>query len=173
MLLSSGCGVLIGNVKPVDEKSEEYYVTDLSKSNNDWVKLDPASTSEKQRENNESTEISDVTFQSKSTASIISLNSACRPNLQKQKHDLREFTRELLFGISDITRRTEKETSVSGETALETTVRGKLNTEPMMLRTVILQHRKCVYDLMYIARPNFFKKHLDDFSRFVASLKLK
>ena len=40
----SGCGVLIGNVKPVDEKSEAYGVMDLSKESPEWRKLDPQET---------------------------------------------------------------------------------------------------------------------------------
>ena len=43
MLAGCGTGVLIGNVKPVDEKSESYGVMDLTKGNPDWIKLDPKS----------------------------------------------------------------------------------------------------------------------------------
>src|SRR4051812_47677682 len=78
----SGCA-LIGNVKPVAEKSESYGVMDLSKENPEWVKLDTSETRSGENssggsQETETTEVSDVAYQSKRNASIISLNSACR-----------------------------------------------------------------------------------------------
>src|SRR5689334_22833806 len=84
-MVFSSCSVLVGNVKPVDEKSENYGVADLSKENADWVRVE-GEKSAKSAETN--TEVADVAFQSKQTASIISLNSACRPYLDESE-DLR------------------------------------------------------------------------------------
>jgi hypothetical protein len=43
----------------------------------------------------------------------------------------------------------------------------------MMLRTFVLRRGDCVYDLMYVARPDRFAENEQDFSRFADSLKLK
>lgn len=176
--LLSGCGtgVLIGNVRPEDQKSESYGIMDLSKSNPDWVKLDPRSVdanSSAQDAATKATEVADCAFQSKSTASIISLNSACREGKDYENKDLHTLTNVLLLGSSDVTLREEKEIPVSGSSALETTIEGKINGERVMLRTVVLKRLTCVYDLVYVARPQTFDVHAEDFSHFVASLHLK
>jgi hypothetical protein len=177
MLLQSGCSLFFGSVKPVEEKSDAYGIMDLSKINSDWTRLDPKSTSD-QATNQDApppeSGISDVVFQSKSSASIISINSACK-NYKKgeEKQDLQALTNELLLGISDILLREEAKVIIEGTPALQTTVEGKLNRENMMLRTVVLQRSHCIYDLMYIARPERFKENEGDFSRFISSLRLK
>lgn len=179
LLLLDGCStgqVLIGNVKPVDEKSESYGVMDLSKGNPDWLKLDPKTEDTNptpQDAATTSTEIADVAFQSKSTAAIISLNSACRDSKDYENKDLRTLTHVLLLGSSDVTLRDEKEYSISGSPALQTTIEGKINGEKVMLRTVVIKRQTCVYDLVYVARPQTFDAHVEDFSHFVASLRLK
>ncbi|MEK6706237.1 MAG: hypothetical protein AABZ06_10655 [Bdellovibrionota bacterium] len=174
ILLTTGCGLLIGNVKPVDEKSETYGIADLSRDDPDWDKLDqPANSSEDS--NPSSSDVSDVVFQSKKTASIISLNSACRPTHgnPQTEDDLRKITNQLFLGVSNITMREEKELTVSSSPALQTTIHGKMNGELMKLRSVVLRKNHCVYDLMYIARPNSFTEKEQSFDKFAASLRLK
>jgi hypothetical protein len=166
--LASGCGLLLGTVKPVEEKSEDYRVLDLSKADSDWIKLPPAPLKD-----SATSESSDVTFQSKKTASIISLNTACRQSLENQKQDLHSFTQELLLGIGDITKHTEREMTVQGTAALETTIQGQLNAQQTMLRVIVLHEGACIYDLMYISRPEFFDTYEAEFARFVGSLRIK
>lgn len=179
LVTSSGCSVVVGNVKPLEEKSTTYGVMDLNRSNSDWKKLDPTKTAAQ----NESvkvqdvspTEVSDVAYQSASTASIISLDSACRLSAESLNpgQDLRSITDLLLLGITDVTYRAERGMEVQKTPALETTITGSLNGEVMQLRTVVLKRQNCVYDLVYMARPTHFESQLADFSHFVASLKLK
>ncbi len=173
ILTETNCSLLIGNIKPVEEKSKSYGVLNLSKENSDWIKLSSKTTMDLMSET-ESPEsgISDVAYQSKKNASIISMNSACKSYPQKNK-DLKELARELLLGISDITPIEERNIIVAHVPALETTLKGKIDHEEMAFKTVVLNRVNCVYDLMYIARPDRFKDHLDDFSRFVSSLRLK
>jgi hypothetical protein len=177
----SGCSVVVGNVKPIEEKSTEYGVMDLSRNNADWQKLDPAKTAaqgESVKEQDVSpTEVSDVAYQSKSSASIISLDSACRlapdPSRLGAERDLKTLTDLLLLGITDVTLREERGMEVQKTPALETTIKGKLNGESMQIRTVVLKRQNCVYDLVYMSRPQYFERQLSDFSHFVASLKLR
>jgi hypothetical protein len=179
--ISSGCSVVVGNVKPIEEKSTEYGVMDLRHISPDWKKLDPAKTaaqSESVKEQDVSpTEVSDVAYQSKSTASIISLDSACRlaPDASRPgaERDLKSLTDLLLLGITDVTLREERGMEIQKTPALETTITGKLNGESMQIRTVVLKRQNCVYDLVYMSRPQYFERQLSDFSHFVASLKLR
>jgi hypothetical protein len=173
LLSTSGCGLLLGNVKPMDEKSDRYRVIDLAKADRDWVKLEPTKI-EPAKEDGATlmgNEVTDLAFQSKKTASIISLNSSCRPK-QENEEDLHEVTRLLLLGISDTSLHEEKTFTLQGVPALETTVRGQLNGESMMLRTVVVRKAGCIYDLMYISRPEFFQSQEPAFAKFAASLKL-
>jgi hypothetical protein len=165
-LFASGCAI-VGNVTPVDEKSETYQVVDLSKGSSEWSKLPPQAGA------SSDTSSSDVAYQSQKTASIVSLNSACRPTFETEHRDLKTFTNLLFLGISDITQRDEREFKLQGLPALETTLKGRLNNEEMMLRTVVLRRGECVYDLMFVARPEHFAENETDFAHFVDSLKLR
>jgi hypothetical protein len=163
----SGCGLILGNVKPLTERSETYGIADLALENPSvWMQLSSTTKDESQ-------EVPDVAFQSAKTSSIISLNSACRPKFGREEQDLKSFSDQLFLGISDVTLREEKQSDFQRSHALETTIQGKLNGEPMMLRTVVLRNGNCLYDLMYIARPEVFDVHEKDFSHFVASLRLR
>ena len=48
---NNGCSLLIGNIKPVDEKSEDYIIMDLSKYDPDWIRLN-STTLDEQTKNN-------------------------------------------------------------------------------------------------------------------------
>jgi hypothetical protein len=174
----SSCGILIGNVKPVVEKSESYGVIDLQKEKpQEWMKFVSESGSPKdgeaRDENDETTEISDVSFQSRRTASVISLNSACRASYQNTDKDLKGFTNLLFLGVSDVASRAEQEITVDGSPALQTTLEGTLNGERVRFRTVVSRKRNCVYDLVFVSRPKYFESDLPIFTTFVSSLRLR
>jgi hypothetical protein len=176
-LTQSGCSLFFGNVKPVEEKSDSYGILDLSKVNSDWTRLDPKGTTPHDQTPDApppESGISDVVFQSKKSASIISLNSACnRYKKVPQNPDLKALTRELFLGLSEMHDLEQANLIIQETPALQTTIQGKLNGESMKLRTVVLQRSHCVYDLMYIARPERFLENEDDFSHFVSSLRLR
>lgn len=171
----SGCGLLIGNIRPVDQKSDQYGVTDLSKEPSSvWTRLAPAESGVDARDPEATaTEVSDVAYQAKTSPSIVALNSACRPSVESQDKSLQELTRELLLGISEVAQRVERELTIQASPALETTLQGKMNDKAIAVRTVVLRRGSCVYDLLYMAPPTQFADHERDFSRFVASLRLK
>ena len=175
LILASGCGILVGNVRPVNEKSETYGVADLSQENKDWQKLDSASKGVDPTDPNvTSTEVADVAYQSKKTASIISINSACRPaQASAQNDNLHNDTNLLFLGFGEVTLREEKPMTLQNLPALQTTVQGKLNGEPMKVRTIVMRRSSCLYDLMYVATPVHFAENEAEFSHFIASLKLK
>ncbi len=173
-----GCSTLVGSVKPRDEKSEDYGILDLSKASPEiWRRLDdsqliPPDAQISQNTEAFSSEITDMAFQSKKTGAIISLNTSCREG-RAQISDLRPFLNELLLGISDVTERTEVPTRLSGTPALEGKIAGNMGGQATKIRAIVLSKEECVYDLMYISRPNRFPVHEADFNRFISSLRLR
>lgn len=172
LIAASGCSTLIGNVKARDQKSDDYGIADLARlPESEWTRVSPSAEVTENAIN--PSEISDVAFQSRKTASIISLNSSCRTGREADERDLRSVTNLLFLGMTDVSMRNERNVSIQDLPALETTVQGKMNGTDMMLRAVVLRKGDCLYDLMYLARPSFFPVHEADFSQFVASLRLK
>src|SRR5271165_791654 len=113
LLVLNGCALLFGNVKPVDEKSETYGSEDLSKTSKDWVKLTASQEGADAKDSDAGdTEVPDVAFQNKVTASIISINSACRKGEAEQGNALKKDTDLLFLGIGNVTLREEKETKL-------------------------------------------------------------
>jgi len=170
LLFQTACGLLIGNVKPVSEKSESYRIMDLSRESAEWERIEDT---QGPTEEDEPLAIPDVAYQSKVTASIISLNSGCRPSMEASEQSLKNFTEQLFLGVGKITSREEREIVAGGAPALETTISGRLNDESVKLRTVVLRADRCLYDLTYVARPEQFEKDEKLFSQFVASLRLR
>ncbi len=172
------CSTIVGNVKPVDEKSEIYQVMDLSRENPAvWKKLEAAQLLPKDAQigsnsDTYSSEVTDFAFQSLKTSAIISLNSSCRQG-RNSPSDLKPYLRELLLGISEISEKSEKSTQLAGVPALEGKVAGKMAGESTKIHAFVLSKNSCVYDLMYISRPDRFSTHEGDFNRFVSSLRLR
>ena len=110
----TSCSTLVGNVKPVDQKSDDYGVLDLAQENPAvWRRL-----SEKQLQPKDaqigtnkkafSSEITDIAYQSLKTSAIISLNSSCREG-RESISDLAPYLRELLLGITEVTEKNDGE----------------------------------------------------------------
>jgi hypothetical protein len=178
MISLNGCTLFFGNIKSVDEKSVSYGIMDLSQTKDDWIKLDPKTTAnspDNLSNNVNESGVTDAAYQSKTTDSVISINSACKSYVDPTSEStLASLTQELLLGISNISLREEKNLTLRKDIpALETTIRGTIKKEKMMLRTVVIQRNNCVYDLMYISRAEKFEKNEADFSQFVSSLSLK
>ena len=173
----AGCGVLFGNVRPIAEKSDRFSVVDLSENQKNWVKLstvEESTDSDKGLDEDASQSASsDLAWQSAKTASIISLNSACRTKVGQSDRDLRSWTDELLLSFSRISARAEKPVTVDGRPALATVVSGTMDGQLMKLSTVVLKDDSCLYDLMYVAKEEHFADEEADFSTFVASLHVE
>jgi hypothetical protein len=172
-----GCGLLIGNIKPVDEKSDHYGVAELDKENPKvWTKLTPAQEGADSHDpETTTTEVPDVAFQSSRTAAVVSINSSCRPTTDTEaaQSDLRVLANQLTYGITDISHRTERNLTVQSLPALETALQGRMNGNEISLKAVVLKKNACIYDLLYMAPPAHFADNEPDFDHFVASLRLK
>lgn len=178
VLALSACSTIVGNVKPVDEKSDHYVILDLARENPAvWMKLDDSQLQPKDAQigtNKEafSSEVTDFAFQAIKNSAIISLNSSCRKG-RGVISDLTPYLRELFLGMSDKVEQEQKKTTAGGVPALERTVDGKMAGERTKIRAFVLSKNDCVFDLMYISRPERFETHEADFNRFVSSLRLR
>ncbi len=174
----SSCSTLVGNVKPVDLKSTAYGVLDLAKENPAiWTRLGDAELRPKDAQigtNKKafSSEVTDIAYQSKRTSAIVSLNSTCREG-RDEIADLAPYLHELLLGITEVSERTDRSRRVSDADALEEIVAGKMAGEQTKIQALVLSKNGCIYDLMYISRPERFPAHEADFNRFVSSLRLR
>lgn len=167
----SGCGVLIGSVKPIDNKAENYEYLDLSDRDSKWEKVDLVESKEDEET---ATQVSDISYQHKSTHSSITVNSSCATGKTYADADLKKYSNLLFLGIDETEKRNEKFTQITASNkALESTLTGKMNSEDVKMRTVVFSRGDCLYDLIYVARPNHFTKHEALFSEFVHSFKIK
>lgn len=175
LVFSSGCGLLLGNIKPVDEKSDQYGVVDLAKENPKiWSKLTAAQEGADVKDpETTTTEVPDVAFQSTKTAAVISINSSCRLGAEADHGDLRTLSNQLTYGISDVSHRAEQNLTVQAVPALQTSLQGRMNGNEIALKAIVLKRNSCVYDLLYMAPPQHFADNEQDFDRFVGSLRLK
>lgn len=181
ILSLSGCTLFFGTVRPVEVRSADYRILDLTKTDPQWVRLDsqvaanPAAQPKGQTDlgDNEAG-VSDMAFQEKKTGSVISVNSACKSYKgASANEDLNALTQELLLGMADQEILDQKWITLAQIPAQETTAKGTMNRENVVLKTVVLEKSNCVYDLVLVAKPRFFKRDDPTFSRFVSSLQFK
>lgn len=178
LLTLTSCSTLVGNVKPVDEKSTAYEIVDLAKENPEtWRRLDDSQLRPKDAKIGTSkkafsSEVTDIAYQSRRTSAIISLNSSCREG-RDSITDVAPYLRELLLGMTEVTEKKEGTRQVAGAEALEGIVAGKMAGERTKIQALVLSKNGCVFDLMYISRPDRFGAHENDFNRFVSSLRLR
>ena len=171
LFFHAGCSLFFGSIRPVEERSSDYEISDPTIGNSDWIRVDS-----QKRKSGPANELNqpDLTFQSKATRSVISVNSVCKhyPG-SAEPSSLQELTRQLLLGVSEIALRKEVSFKVDSTPALETTVKGHIEGKSMVFRTVVMEKDRCVYDLMYFAEPQFFEKNTKIFSDFVDSLHIR
>lgn len=81
---------------------------------------------------------------------------------------LPSLQRHLFFGLRDrdVTARAER--SVDGVPALQTTLTATLEGQPVEVSAIVVRRDGCVFDLMYVAEPRAFPRHLPAFERLVA-----
>ena len=172
-MLLEGCSTLVGNVRPVEDKTDQYHFQDLSRTDPDWKRLNPSGGEEPDTpETVSTTQRSDLVFQHQGSDAVISVNSACRSLDRPDARTLQELTKTLFLGFAHVESRSEQEQVVSGQPALETTILGTLSGERTQMRSTVLRYQNCVFDLLYIARPESFTRHLSVFDGFVKEFRL-
>jgi hypothetical protein len=184
-LFLTGCATFLGSGRPVEEKSFHYRISDLAQWNADWVREgDPENlTSDTKGVSDPGADsaLADRSYRSEKTGSIITLNTICRPShasLPKGVEPLRELSRTLFLGISDIKSSSEREIQVQGVTALERTLEGRLQVSPtqtkaMKLQTLVLLHEQCLFDFVLASAPSRFGQDVEAFRRWTESLRFE
>jgi len=152
----SGCGLIFGGDQSVDTKSRDYSVLRLDKlQRSKWRTIESRSTPDS----------SDVAYENPSTGSIISLNSICRGN---EKSSLKELSRALMMGLKKQSSIETREYSISGISALESTVDAEtIDHKTVRIRTVVMRKDRCTYDVMYVSPRENFHRELNVFNDFL------
>jgi hypothetical protein len=169
--LLNGCSVLIGNVKPVEEKAAIGTVTGPPLDDSHWKKINLKASSATAG-TGEGDDVPDVAYQSTKTASVIALNSACR-RLADDESDAKTVTESILSSWRDMKNVDEANTLTSGFPSLQTTAQGIYLNRRRKFQLVVVKSPKCVYDLIYLSPVTTFDEELADFQRFRDTLKLK
>jgi hypothetical protein len=167
-----GCGVLLGEVKPVEERTTHYSYTDPSSLDRDWehIRQAPKSHLNAQSVNHES---SDAAFQSKSTGSIISTNSVCRQNHSAPLTSLKDYATELFIGFDTVENSRDVPIEIDGIQGLETIADTSNAGQATKVRSVVLQKGSCLFDFIYLSAPASYDTHNQQFETFLKSIKMR
>ncbi len=157
----------MGNVKPVDEKAKKMPYSEVETIDPTWKRLETPSKNKEKTD-----DIPDAAWQSDKTAAVISLNSACRQNVDDHE-DLKEVTRLLLSQWDNLKIQSEQSTTLSGFPAWETEALGNYLKSERKFQTVVVKTPNCIYDLIYLSPIKTFTQELSVFQQFRASLNLK
>ena len=162
----NACSVLVGQVKPVEEKAT---LTPTKKDifpSEDWKKLDIQSGTHSNED------IPDAAWQSHVSGAVISLNSVCRQRFDEEG-DLKRVTKMLLSQWDNLKVEKERSFVVSNFQALETTAHGNYLNRDRKFQTVVVKSPSCVYDLVYLSPVESFDQELSVFQKFRDNLNLK
>lgn len=158
--------MLVGQVKPLEEKSVNTPTPSPTLESSGWRRLDSADSSD------QSSERPDEAWQSTRTDAIISMNSVCRRGSGGER-DVRSVTRVLLSQWDHL--KIEEQKSVLFKTlpGYQTTARGKYLGRDRRFQIVVVKSPTCIYDLIYLSPFETFDQELSDFNRFRDSVELK
>ncbi len=165
-----GCSILIGTVKPVDQKASEPNLIEVQQLDPTWKKIQVKS--ELGGTTGENGAIPDAAWQSTKTAAVISLNSACRQSSDEEP-DIRSITESITSGWEQLKILHQGDLLVSGSPALETTAEGRYSDRLRRFQLLVVKSPSCVYDIIYLSPIPTFSQDLELFQRFRATLKLK
>lgn len=175
--LQTGCSVsklLVGQVDPVDQKSSSIQIVAVETIDPHWKRVDISGNSSSTSGVND---MPDRAWQSTKTASVISLNSACRQiNDGAQNYsemEPKDITSDLLSQWRDLEDKQERQFLVSGFPAYETTAEGIYYRQKRKFQILIVKTPTCVYDLIFLAPPKNFAQDLVTFQKFRDKLILK
>lgn len=168
LLLLNSCSILVGQVKPVEEKAPTPQFAAIDQRHPDWKRLELHSATSVENPD----DIPDSAWQSNKTAAVVSLTSACRKNNDGDM-GLRDFTANLLSQWRNLNVDTQREIKVSNYPALETTAEGIYLNRLRKFQTVVVKSKSCMYELVYLSQTKTFSQEIAVFQEFRDSLNLK
>lgn len=165
-----GCSILIGEVKPVDQKANEPKLIEIQQLDPSWKKLQVKPESGAVGSENE--DIPDAAWQSTKTAAVISMNSACRQTSDAEP-DIRSIIETITSGWDNLKILNQVDVRVSNFPGIETTAEGMYTDRRRRFQLLVVKSPSCVYDIIYLSPIETFSQDLELFQRFRATLKLK
>jgi hypothetical protein len=160
------CSVLVGQVKPLEEKSVNQPTPAQSLDALGWKKISTHDPRDR------SSELPDETWQSPSTSAVISMNSVCRKSAGVS-HDLKSVTRVLLSQWDNLKIQDQSPTTLRDFPAMRTTARGRSLGLERRFQIIVVKTPTCVYDLIFLSPVETFDHELSVFERFRDNLDLK
>jgi hypothetical protein len=155
------CGVLLGNVKPIQERATGYVIE--SPDPEHWAPVDP--------------EIlfpgmygtaAEMAFRHKKTGATMVLHTSCRTTPEMTVPDPKALTNELFRGIPNLSLDSQSEVVLSTRKALLTKAHTK---HAQQLQTLVVNDENCTYDFFYLGPTG--KKEMQAFERYWKSLQFK
>lgn len=162
LIALSGCSVLIGQVKPVDEKSKTHYWRDASLIDPRFKLINPSG---------EPGEASDAAWQSAPLGAVISVNSSCRA--QAFPTELEEVSQSLLAQWSAIKDLKQRHTSQAGFSAHVSSGSGVYLDQERRFETWVIKSPSCIYDIVLISSREGHESALKTFLSFKDTLNLR
>ena len=164
---SPGCSILVGTVRPMEEKAVNSPTKGTPDITAGWKKLVNESTAQSH------TDIPDAAWKSPLTSSVISLNSVCDRSMKRNRESLKSVTQTLLSQWDRLKILGETQHSLSGFPALSTLAEGMYAGEARKFKITIVKSPSCIYDLVLVAPPVSFERDLSVFQSFHDNLSLK
>ncbi len=111
----------------------------------------------------------DLFFRDPKTGATVGVAAECR---RRTKAPLNILTRHLLFGLEEwrvVERRGLRFGDVEG---METIMVARSDEADVKMSLVVIKRGRCIYDLIYVARPSDFSSGIGDFREMVRSFTL-
>ncbi len=160
------CSILVGHVKPVEEKAVNGSAGAAILEPLGWKKVDLRAGSDADSDS------PDAAWQSGKTSAVISLSSACRSSSNKLR-GVGEVTDFLLSQWDSLTILSRKDLLFRGFPAQETTAIGTYLGNERKIRTFVLRTPGCTYDLVFLGPVPSFDQELSAFLGFRDSVEFQ
>jgi hypothetical protein len=166
-LFSSGCSILVGTVKPLEEKAVNSSTSGMPDSTSGWKRLQIESSAQSH------TDIPDAAWKSPLTSAVISINSVCDRSKKRSRESLKSVTQTLLSQWDRLQILTETQHVLSGFPAMSTIAEGIYSGESRKFKITIVKSPSCIYDLVLVGPTGSFERDLSVFQSFHDNLILK
>ncbi len=167
-LPATGCSVLLGNIRPVEERAAlpaEANAPNLLPQ--PWLGV--TNQGEGRTETPKPTE-PEFNFQNQETGSTIAYTSGCRHSYLTSTPQLRRIAEALGSGLTQIERRQQSEILISGIPALQTTLSGRAAGSAVVIHNVLLATSGCIHDVTLVSLQRHFQSDRTAFDKLLATL---
>jgi hypothetical protein len=171
-LTLASCSVLVGQVKPVEEKSANSSTGRSVLERHGWKQLNLSAESDTGSGANDTSDSPDAAWQSARSTAVISLNSVCRKDKGRGR-DLKQVTGVLLSQWDNLKVDSERPLTVGGLPAYETIATGDYLSSHRKFQILVVKSPSCIYDLIFVGPLETFDQEVSVFQEFRDSLFLK